>query len=62
MCEKITGHHIEIQCDPKFIRDNEVRTLTGDNTRLKNLIGEFQLNNLEDTLRWMLQTNTTLSE
>jgi GDP-6-deoxy-D-talose 4-dehydrogenase len=62
LCEKITGHHIEIQCDPKFIRDNEVRTLTGDNTRLKNLIGEFQLNNLEDTLRWMLQTNTTLSE
>jgi nucleoside-diphosphate-sugar epimerase len=55
LCEKITGHNIDIQVNPRFVRANEVRILTGDNTRLKNVISDCQSYNLEDTLRWMLQ-------
>lgn len=54
LCEKITGHSIEIQVNPKFVRANEVRVLTGDNSRLKAVIGDWQPHNLEGTLRWML--------
>jgi nucleoside-diphosphate-sugar epimerase len=59
LCEKITGHNIELKVNPKFVRANEVRILTGDNTRLKQVIGDFQPYNLEDTLRWMLEEGTT---
>ena len=55
LCEKITGHQIEIQVNPAFVRDNEVRVLIGDNSRLSQLIGAWVPREFEDTLRWMLQ-------
>jgi nucleoside-diphosphate-sugar epimerase len=55
LCEKITGHKIEIRVNPEFVRDNEVRELKGDNGRLKSVIGEWTSRSLEETLRWMLQ-------
>ena len=55
LCEKITGHKIEIKVNPEFVRANEVRKLTGDNDRLKNCIEDWQTWNLEDTLGWMLE-------
>lgn len=36
---QFTGHDIEIQIAPEFIRSNEVWRLTGDATKLKALIG-----------------------
>ncbi|MFA2151318.1 GDP-mannose 4,6-dehydratase, partial [Escherichia coli] len=30
LCEKITGHHLEIQVNQAFVRANEVKTLSGD--------------------------------
>ena len=54
LCEKITGHNIEIKINPQFVRTNEVRELTGDNTRLINIIGDIQYRELEETLGWML--------
>jgi nucleoside-diphosphate-sugar epimerase len=55
LCEHITGHHIEVQVNPKFVRNNEVRILQGDNSLLKGLIGESPMPSLEETLTWMLQ-------
>lgn len=55
ICEKITGHSIEIKVNPLFVRANEVRELTGDNTRLKSHIGDWKIPDLEDTLSWMLE-------
>lgn len=55
ICEKITGHSIEIKVNPLFVRANEVRELTGDNSRLKSHIGDWKTPNLEDTLAWMLE-------
>ena len=58
LCEKITGHSIEIQVNPEFVRANEVRVLAGDNTRLTAAIGDRQACSIEETLRWMLQETT----
>ncbi len=54
LCENTSGHGIEIKVNPKFVRANEVRVLTGDNNRLKGVICDWQPRNLEETLRWML--------
>lgn len=62
LCEKITGHGIEIQVNPKIVRANEVRVLTGDNSRLKRLIGDWQSHNMEETLRWMLQDSPAITK
>lgn len=57
MCEAISGHSINIQINQSFVRNSEVRVLTGDNSRLKSVIGDWQLYSLEDTLRWMLDND-----
>lgn len=54
LCEKITRHSIKIKVNPKFVRASEVRVLTGDNSRLKRIIGDWQTHDLEETLTWML--------
>lgn len=55
LCEKITEHSLEINVNPQFVRANEVRVLTGDNSLLNKVIGDGLSYELEDTLRWMLQ-------
>jgi nucleoside-diphosphate-sugar epimerase len=54
LCEKISGNSIEIQVNPKFVRANEVRVLTGDNNNLKRVTGDWESYDLEETLTWML--------
>ena len=54
LCEKITGHNIEIKVNPEFVRANEVRELTGDNSRLMKHIEEWETPTFEETLAWML--------
>ena len=51
----ISGHAMEVQVNPVFVRGNEVRTLRADTTALERAIGEWRSFTLEDTLRWMLQ-------
>jgi len=62
LCEKITGHSIEIKVNARFVRANEVRVLAGDNRRLRGLIGDWQTRSLEETLRWMLQDSEISAE
>ncbi|WDS35639.1 GDP-mannose 4,6-dehydratase [Pseudoxanthomonas sp.] len=54
MCEELTGHRIELRVNPAFVRANEVRTLSGDNSRARGLLGEWDAVPLRETLRWML--------
>ncbi len=54
LCEQITGHHIEVTVNPAFVRANEVKTLTGDNSRLRRLVPGWATPALQDTLAWML--------
>ena len=55
LCEKLTGHKIEIKVNPEFVRENEVRELKGDNSRLVKLIESFPAYTFEETLSWMLE-------
>jgi nucleoside-diphosphate-sugar epimerase len=55
LCGKITGRDIEIEVNTDFIRKNELKVLTGDNSLLKKTIGNWKNYTLKDTLRWMLQ-------
>lgn len=56
MAEEISGHPLQVQVNPAFVRANEVKTLSGDVSRLRNLIGEWHTPPLQETLRWMLET------
>lgn len=61
LCEEITGHNIDIQVNPKFVRANEVRVLSGDNGRLKALIEGRQAYSLKETLESMLHEGAVKS-
>ena len=54
LCGEITGRDIEIEVNPEFVRENEVRVLAGDNSLLKKTIGNWKNYTLEDTINWML--------
>lgn len=54
LAKEISGHEIEVRVNPAFVRANEVKSLCGDTTYLRSLIGEQGSLSLEDTLRWML--------
>ena len=56
ICSEISGHDIEVRQNPAFMRDNEIRELRGDNTRLKAIVGELDYPPLQETLAWMLQS------
>ena len=54
MCREITGHDIVVEVNPAFVRANEVKTLCGDNARLRSLVGNWKTPQLKETLNWML--------
>ncbi len=58
LCAKITNYQIEVKVNPDFVRPNEVRVLMGDNNLLMQLIDNWQLFSLEETLNWMLTDNS----
>ncbi len=57
LCEEICQHSLEIKVNPMFVRDNEVKSLYGDATQLRTLIGDWQPPALVDTLRWMIESH-----
>jgi GDP-6-deoxy-D-talose 4-dehydrogenase len=54
IAQQITGNKIEVRVNPDFVRQNEVKTLCGDPSKLQGLIGPWESIPLEETLRWML--------
>ncbi|MBA1204423.1 NAD-dependent epimerase/dehydratase family protein [Pseudomonas capeferrum] len=54
LCQEITGHELEVTVNPAFVRANEVKTLTGDNARLRSLVPGWTTPTLSETLAWML--------
>ncbi|MCK2089609.1 GDP-mannose 4,6-dehydratase [Thauera aromatica] len=55
MAEDISGRSIQVQVNPAFVRASEVKTLCGDASKLRALVGEWHTPPLEETLRWMLE-------
>lgn len=60
MAEQITQHKMDIRVNPAFVRANEVRSLCGDATRLRSLIGDWESLPLEETLSWMLKHESSV--
>ncbi len=54
MASSITGHVIDVQVNPAFVRKNDVALLGGDPTKLRHLLPDWQPRALSDTLAWML--------
>ena len=57
MVRDISGHDFEVRVNPAFVRQNEVKTLLGDRTRLNEATGVIPEIELRETLRWMLEAN-----
>ncbi|MEO1081879.1 MAG: GDP-mannose 4,6-dehydratase [Pseudomonadota bacterium] len=55
LAEEISGHRIEVRVNPDFVRTNEVKSLCGDPSRLKEITGVHDPRALGDTLRWMIE-------
>lgn len=55
MAEGICGRPIRVQVNPAFVRANEVKSLCGDASRLRSIIGDWMTPPLAETLRWMLE-------
>jgi nucleoside-diphosphate-sugar epimerase len=58
MMQDIAGYQIEVRVNPAFVRGNEVARLTGDNRRLRSLIGPLDIIPLRTTLEWMYANST----
>jgi nucleoside-diphosphate-sugar epimerase len=54
LVEQLSGHHMDVQVNPAFVRADEVKVLCGSRARLESVIGTVVMPSLEDTLRWML--------
>ena len=54
MAQSISEHSLQVQVDPRLVRDNEVRVLRGDVTKLAHLMGDQPRHDLSSTLQWML--------
>lgn len=53
---EIAGYEIEVKVNPTFVRKDEIKNLTGSNTKLIQMIGIINQKKIEDTLREMLET------
>ncbi len=50
----ITGHTMDVQVNPAFVRANEVHRLCGSPHQLRSCVGDLPAYDLADTLQWML--------
>lgn len=53
----ISGRRLTVEVNPAFVRANEVKSLCGDATRLRGLIGDWETPSLRETLQWMLEAD-----
>ncbi|MGF6264806.1 nucleoside-diphosphate-sugar epimerase [Paraburkholderia youngii] len=51
---ELTGHDIEVQVNPAFVRQTDVKMLAGSPAKLQSLVPAVESIPFIDTLRWML--------
>lgn len=59
MMRSISGRDITVRVNPDFVRANEIKSLRGNNGKLRQRIGELPDFDLAQTLRWMYETDPT---
>lgn len=52
----ISGYEIDVQINPDFVRENEIKYLKGSNKALQQTIGSVQTYSMKETLSWMYQS------
>lgn len=52
--KNISGHDFAVAVNPSFVRNNEVKMLWGDRTKISKVLGHDQNYSLYDTLKWMI--------
>lgn len=55
LLSQITGHQLQVQVNPAFVRANEIHRLCGSPAKLLDVVDELVSPPLADTLRWMLE-------
>ena len=55
IAERLSGHRMEVEVNPAFVRGNDPALLLGDNARLREKLPGWAPRALEDTLGWMLE-------
>jgi nucleoside-diphosphate-sugar epimerase len=53
--QDVTGHQLDVQVNPSFVRANEVHRLCGNPNKLTTCTGPLPPFGLSDTLQWMLE-------
>ncbi|OLL32987.1 GDP-mannose 4,6 dehydratase [Burkholderia sp. SRS-W-2-2016] len=51
---ELTGHELEVQINPAFVRQTDVKMLAGSPAKLHSLVPSVESIPFSDTLRWML--------
>ena len=54
---EIAGYEIKVKVNPAFVRENEVKSLRGSNAILIEAIGSLEAIPLQETLRWMYESD-----
>lgn len=54
LCEELSGRKMKVVVNPNFVRSNEIKTLFGDDSKLRDAIGEYRRYDLKQTLEWMI--------
>lgn len=55
---ELSGHTIEVQVNPAFVRPNEIKRLVGHPTKLLACVGPLTFPRLNETLAWMLENQS----
>ncbi|MCA8096216.1 NAD-dependent epimerase/dehydratase family protein [Burkholderia contaminans] len=55
MLSRIAGYVIDVTIDPRFVRHNEVKRLSGSRDKLRRVVGELPVTPLDETLQWMVE-------
>ncbi|MBL1266196.1 MAG: GDP-mannose 4,6-dehydratase [Halomonas sp.] len=55
LCAELTGHRMDVQVNPAFVREKDVKKLFGDNRRLQQHLPSWKPQPLSTTLQWMLE-------
>lgn len=53
--DRIAGYNIKVKVNPKFIRVNEIKSLTGSPKKLFSLVGEISQKDFKETLKDMFE-------
>ena len=61
LLSQITGHPLQVEVNPAFVRANEIHRLCGSPAKLDAAIGGIASPALADTLRWMLDASSVSS-